>query len=637
MPLRRARTIWPDTGCPARCRWRCWAAASATWAGGSSTSGWSVWRVCSRGHGSASTAAGRVSPRTAADRARGRDATKGRARPFRSSPIRCGDLSAAQQAANKTQKFVRSAEGMSGSRGRRQRLLLTDARGRRPRWRIDRPEPEASRVESWARMLGRLDAGEPATPAVLEEVRVLLRALKFTFGRDVQDEKDFLDLLRGISALERMWSKDQRAARLGPFMLDTFRHVVAAHPEGRRGVDQAGYRAVLRAARRVVPNTPLTGFVAMPAVEDALQWLQTEGWPGGSHDLVTRVLRTPLGGPAQTARMFWARVRTHELLRRPGVDEAVLTRRILGMEAAADVDDRDRARVRTLLTQAFAEGHDAADSDVAVAYALKRQDLLSLATALSTVGRDDHRGAGRDFTGEVPQPTLDLRQIGTREGRRPAPWLGRSRLGAPRPVPYVVRAKADPAERDHLLLTGQDGTRRVTHGEFMALLALDPALTGAQDPAVGDASLTVDVVLDIPGLEDRAPWLAASLAQHLGRRVWATKARIGLAEAGADATSMLSLDASYTDDMWTEYQPVDPAHPVAAPRAVPDPVPPHAPLPGEEGNRPHAALPADCRRPRHSDGARGGARTRHRGRGPASGSRGRGVPSGSRARLRRRR
>ncbi|MEK8171927.1 hypothetical protein NKH77_28890 [Streptomyces sp. M19] len=58
----------------------------------------------------------------------------------------------------------------------------------------------------------------------------LVRALRKTFGYDVEDSADYLDLLRGIAAVDHMWQADPDFSQAGPFSLDLLRRVVAARP-----------------------------------------------------------------------------------------------------------------------------------------------------------------------------------------------------------------------------------------------------------------------------------------------------------------------------------------------------------------------------------------------------------------------
>ncbi|MBE9500343.1 lonely Cys domain-containing protein [Streptomyces sp. GKU 257-1] len=205
--------------------------------------------------------------------------------PYVVDPLR--DVSEGQATANETQMWVRSFERthLVGELddGRLVHAQYTDAQGRLPRVELFRPEPPVKTLEQWAREAG-LHTGDGAVdPAVPSRTLLLLRALKLTFGRDVQDTDGFPDLLAGAAALEGMWRTDPRLSAAGPFTLGAFQRMVAAHPAGRSGVDQAGYRAVLDAAREA-GDTTLTDFlptVPTPALQAALAWLGRTGTAGG--------------------------------------------------------------------------------------------------------------------------------------------------------------------------------------------------------------------------------------------------------------------------------------------------------------------------------------------------------------------
>ncbi|OEV25566.1 hypothetical protein AN220_13015, partial [Streptomyces nanshensis] len=499
--------------------------------------------------------------------------------PFVVDPLR--DLSAGQRTANGMRRYVRGAEGIylafTRGGGEWSHALSTDARGRRRRWQIFRPEPSGTRLDAWVRELGLHTGTGEATAEVREQVLVQLRALKLTFGRDVEDTDEFLDLMAGVEALQRMWEKEFGAA--GGFTLDAFRRTVAAHPEGRQGVDRAGYRAVLKAAREAAPDTALTAFAPLPTVTEAAAWLTRE-W--GSYESATRtVLRPADTGAREVSRLFWAAVKTHDALQGLGQEELeARSSGVLHLDAQGETaDDAQVGKMRSLLTRAFARGRDAADPDVAAAYHLDEGGVVEEGTALpSTRYTDGTSGEGRDFRDEAPR--VDLTRVESPDGtQEPAPWAGKDPDGNDTPPPYLVRAVVDPADTRHLLLEYSGMTLRVTHGEFVELLAADLVLRAKE--------LRTGLVLDIPELDRLVPGLASRIAQHLGRHVWSTALPTGLSRGGGDGSSLLGTrhpsgaSGTASGPAWTENVPVDPAEPVEAPRPVPDPVPEHAPLPGE--------------------------------------------------------
>lgn len=528
--------------------------------------------------------------------------------PYVVDPLR--EISPLQRASNRSRKWVLGSKRIHLSRedsdGKPTHALRTDAQGRRTQWELCRPEPSAAHPETsvtdldqWAAELGMRTDTEMWRAHSQERVLILVRALKITFGRDVEDEdvEDFAELLRGAAALERMWRDDPSLRGAGLFTLDAFQRAVAAHPDGRKGVDQVGYRQVLAAATQAAPGTGLTAFVTMPAVEAALRWLD-----GRDPDEVIReVLEKDRPGETQLLRVFWARVKAYDVLGRDGTDAVALARRVLHLESAETVDEARLEELRWTLTRAFAEGRDAADPDVAAAYHLQHVKLLGSDTSLSTLDLVRAARKGRDFTGESPRPVVDLAYSGSDGRPSEAPWLTEG-VKSSRPDPYLVRAKLDPADPNHLLLVARGRTWRVTQREFIELLAEDPVLQNLKDVVFRRSSLRVDVVLDIPELDRLAPGMARRLAQRLGRHVWSTALRTKLRKGGRQGSSVLGVRdraaASGTSSgvTWTESQPEDPAEPVESPGSIPDPVPEHAPLPGEAAPSAPAAAGASGQR-----------------------------------------
>ncbi|OEV09944.1 hypothetical protein AN220_31525, partial [Streptomyces nanshensis] len=139
--------------------------------------------------------------------------------PFVVNPLR--HISAGQRAANGGRLPVRAPEHIHAvvrdGAGRQRHALYTDARGRRTRWQYFRPEPTSPELGRLARIAGLHSGPRPSSEAVRERTLELVRALKITFGRDVEDAADFHQLLRGAAALEGMWRNDPALGAWGPF------------------------------------------------------------------------------------------------------------------------------------------------------------------------------------------------------------------------------------------------------------------------------------------------------------------------------------------------------------------------------------------------------------------------------------
>ncbi|WP_042837048.1 lonely Cys domain-containing protein, partial [Streptomyces sp. NRRL S-15] len=189
--------------------------------------------------------------------------------PFVPDPLR--DVSMGQHLANTTGRTVRLAYSSQGTRsdnGRYTRTLFADAQGRHRAWDLFRPEPAGPGLDRLAEAAGFGPAGGPVTEETRERTLRLVRALRLTFGHDVDDAPDYDGLLRGAAAVDHMWRADSDFDTAGPFTLDLLRRVVEAHPDAASGVNQDVTQRVLAAAAEqwtMWPGDPLVGFVDLPA------------------------------------------------------------------------------------------------------------------------------------------------------------------------------------------------------------------------------------------------------------------------------------------------------------------------------------------------------------------------------------
>ncbi|MEU1175948.1 lonely Cys domain-containing protein [Streptomyces microflavus] len=392
----------------------------------------------------------------------------------------------------------------------------------------------------------------------------LVRALRITFGHDIDDDPGFGDLLRGAAAVDQMWRSDSDFEEAGPFMLDLLHRVVAAHPDAAAGVDGRTTRRVLAAAAEQwarYPGDGLASFVDLPAVEAAAQWLAEED----VEDEAAAVLRvrTDEVGEAAMSRMFWARVKAEETLPGTGPDAQEFAARVLHLEPDPSAAHARRTEALDVLTRAFAVGREASDPDIAAAYALKEAGAYD-DTALDTVqGASD--GTGRDYTGGASQH-VDLARFRTPAGLVDAPWA----QGKDRPVPYPVRVVADADDPDLVEVSWGGDTYGTTADEFAELLAADPVLARTE--------LTVPVLLALPDRAADAADLADRIARRLGRTVWWTDFPVDLSGTDDAGDPVLTLHpaADGTAPGAAPWQRTRPAHPASAedaPRPVPAPLP----------------------------------------------------------------
>ncbi|WP_143663955.1 lonely Cys domain-containing protein, partial [Streptomyces sp. rh34] len=489
--------------------------------------------------------------------------------PFVPDPLRT--LSMGQHVANATGRAVRLAYGPQSteeSNGRYRRSLFADAQGRRRAWALSRPEPEGAELDRLAEAAGV----SPGNGEVAEEERTrtlrLVRALRLTFGHDVDDAPDFGDLMRGVAAVDHMWRGDSDFEEAGPFTLDLLRRVIAAHPEAASGTDQQAARRVLAAAVQhgaQYPGDRLIGFVHLPAVESAAEWL----WEGGIEDEAAAVLRVPTEevGEAGMSRMFWARVKAQETLPGPGPDTEEFIARLLHLPPDPQSAHARRTEALDVLTRAFAVGREASDPDVAAAYALVEAGAYTNTFMGTVQGTSD--GTGRDFTGG-PGQDVDLARFRTPSALVDSPWASGGTGQDERAVPHLVLVGPDKDDPDRMEVEWEGEAYGTTVGEFAELLATDPDLMRTE--------LSTPVVLAFPGPAADAAGLADRIAGRLGRSVWWTGFPVDLSGTGGTGEQVLTLHPSADGtvpgaDPWQRARPTQPAPAQEAPRPVPAPLP----------------------------------------------------------------
>ncbi|MFD8255597.1 lonely Cys domain-containing protein, partial [Streptomyces werraensis] len=484
--------------------------------------------------------------------------------PFVPDPL--SSLSLGQQLANSTGRSVRLSYGSQGTRsrdGRYTRTLFADAQGRHRAWALFRPDPSGADLDRLSAVAGLSADGGEVTDEMRAGTLRLVRALRLTFGHDVDDAADFAELLRGVAAVDHMWRSDTDFDAAGPFTLDLLNRVVAAHPETASGVDRAAVRRVLAAAAdhwAAWPGDALVGFVEVPAIEAAAQWMRV----GDLEDEAVTALN--LSGPhkvgeAERSRMFWARVKAEETLDAPGTDLGARVPKVLHLPPGTRPNGY-RDTLLDLLTRAFAAGRDATDPDVAAAYDLDESGVYATTGVSTTAG--DRSGDGRDYTAGQTPTTIDLARFGTPTGVLDTPWADRKG-----PAPYLVRVTPDGNAPDLLELTFDGETHRVPVGEFLELLAHDTSLSGKE--------LDVPVVLAYSAHDGDPGDLAERIAQRLGRTVWWTDFPADLSTPGAPGEPFLTLrtapDGAEPDaGAWNKARPAQATTPGDAPRPIQAPL-----------------------------------------------------------------
>ncbi|MEK8171932.1 lonely Cys domain-containing protein [Streptomyces sp. M19] len=334
--------------------------------------------------------------------------------------------------------------------------------------------PSAAELDGMARAV-RLSPDGEVTGEMRESMLRMVRALRLTFGHDVDDAPDFLDLLRGVAALDNMWHGDLSFDKAGPFTLDLLNQVIAAHPQGGPDPDQAAARRVLADALdewTADPDTLLTDFVDLPAVEAATRWLESVDVADEAVDAL-KLAGPDAVGEAERSRMFWARVKAEEAVRASGMGERRSRRRCSTSSRAPGWGRRSATPQRAAhpgVRRGSGRGGPGRGGGVRPGGARRVQGH-----------RRGHRPGratrkGRDFTDGQKPPTVDLAQVRTPNGLVAAPWAGKDTTGEDKPVPYLVRVMPDAQKRGHLRLDLGGSTSSVSVGEFLELLANDRTL-----------------------------------------------------------------------------------------------------------------------------------------------------------------
>ncbi|MER5552013.1 lonely Cys domain-containing protein [Streptomyces sp. NPDC002793] len=499
-----------------------------------------------------------------------------RSSPFVPDPFAV--LSAAQDVSNVTRRDVyaptrehlsRYADGKLYDHG-----IATTPAGDPVDMEKLRPEPTPDELDALAASAG-LETSPDLTPAMARDTALrLVRALRITFGFDVEHDRDDPDgtyhrLLRGIGALDVMRRGDADLRDHGELTLDLLHRVTRAHhgpasTSGARPVppDPADVRAMLEAASARVATdrgTALSAFVSLPSVDRARELIAQAGPDRWAREVLG--LRAPV--PVTTVHRqnaLWATVRAVESVEdRP--DPGALVTKVLHL--GADGDPRDealRAELLRLAAAAAALGRDTHDPTVLAAYHLERNGALDARTLLTS---RNGTPAGRSWTGRtaasplwadryVISPDGDMSRTGAL-----APWAGRGAgAGGKQPGGYVLDMEGTTPGR--VDMTWPDGgTRSVPYEEIAELLLHDPVL------AALDRSVPV-----VPlGAGAGDPHLAGVVAARTGaaRTVWLPKRPLHLLDLRPRANESYLVMVSPQDtgtpearaEDWTEIRPPD--------------------------------------------------------------------------------
>ncbi|WP_346767429.1 lonely Cys domain-containing protein, partial [Streptomyces sp. C1-2] len=445
----------------------------------------------------------------------------------------------AQIVANGTRKRVRAADRVSAyavnpSTGVPRFLLHADARGNDSRALEFWPEPLDAELADLARTAGLHTGPDPVPGHTLDTTLRLVRALRQTFGPGIGEDPSYPGLLRGIGALETMRSNDPHLGSVTPFTLDLFRRAAFADLRARGGntpsVDTAAFRALLTRAAGAPEGTRLSDFVQIPGLTWVAQQLTSMPNLQAAAVRVLGLEPSAALGPADLARLYWARVKALEYLasvRDPGAAAAAA----LHLPAP---DPTKRDQLGWLATTAIAAGRDPYAPHQLAAFHL--QQLGAFAPG-SLTHDPSGRANGRNWAGALPPGGhVDLSTVSVLRpggsyrngGQEQAPWTARDKTG------FVVRAVDAGAGRTWIALPG--GRLRVPHAEVAALLAHDPDLLSEnlQDTQVVLAVSQAGSGTPASGTaQSPAPLsLRAAVARSTGRTVWAPSGTVDLNRPG---------------------------------------------------------------------------------------------------------
>ncbi|WP_064273218.1 lonely Cys domain-containing protein [Streptomyces sp. RTd22] len=337
--------------------------------------------------------------------------------PYVTDPLE--DVPVGQRYANGLRRKIRCTVRISGIAHEDNpnriyfRVLYTDPQGRRSVRAKFFPEPRTGELVRRARAIGFTGPDGKVSERDRKRTLRLVRALKLALGDEVDDavrieeNPGYAELLRGASALDRMWHADGRFGDAGPFTMELFHRIVAAKLlPGQAEARRADYRRVLLEAANAADGTRLSDFVTLPpAVDAASAWKDGHADPARFDRAVASMLKVTAAEVKDRHRSmaFWARAKGHELLDQPGLDVDGLARKALHLAAADPVDDARRGKLWILVGKAFARGRDATDPDVLAAFHLERS---------------------APFADLVADPALTWAVIGSdwSTGRRSRPW-----------------------------------------------------------------------------------------------------------------------------------------------------------------------------------------------------------------------
>ncbi|MFJ8754213.1 lonely Cys domain-containing protein, partial [Streptomyces sp. NPDC102441] len=437
-------------------------------------------------------------------------------------------------------------------------VLNSDARGRRGRWVECRPEPTGAALDQLARDANLHTGDGPVSVEDRARALRLARALRIAFGAAIEDDATtYLELLRGIGALENMRAADPALNRLGPFTMDLFERAA------RVGQDQLDdsqtlvdsdprsdtHRDLRNACRDLLvraANSPtgavLTKFIELPHVLTTARRLHksTPILEVGAR-MYLRLDAGAVVGEPELSRMFWAMVKAEEWsARHSDSDLNALTAKVLHLNAP---DPARRDGLHTLATLAAAAGRDLDNPTALAAFHLETLGALDPRTRLLD---SEGNATGRNWAGAAANPgAVDTARVAVPQGvGQQPPWL--------RPAYLVQGVNTEDTDPDHLLMDLPGGRVRVPWAEVGELLHHDMEMNRL--PAYINVALTQGVAAAKPpvgpaGSDARKKDPRGVISKLIGRPVVA--ARHGMVLHRANATEPFRPHVNAVADLVT--------------------------------------------------------------------------------------
>ncbi|MGN5635732.1 lonely Cys domain-containing protein, partial [Streptomyces sp. AC154] len=410
------------------------------------------------------------------------------------------------------------------------RVALEGADGERGRRVVARPEPLDPELDQLAREAGLHHGTGEVSPEVRATTLRLVRALRLVFGNEIEDHRGvaggrYERVLKGIGALERMRANDPAISALTSFRMDMWAFFVQEHSG--KAPAPAGYVALLDfAAARIAadPDARLTEEIPAPVVELTLKHMSENGM-----DKMRYVQSLPPGAPStarHAASTLWAMTRAAQIFRSmPPADRETMGRKVLHLEVNAVWDRAGQETLWKLTAKAIAEGADASDHDLLAARHLREIGAFAPAALL----RQGPNVQGVNWSGTPAPAGIDWARVrriahgpnGTVTQPVQPVWTG---PGLPMPLLSVV--EVDWAGSLVLHLPGRAPVE-VSEGEFLALMAMDPAL--------GTLPLNTPVLFLTTGPGELPAGLLQRFSQRTGRPAY-----------GYDAPMMLNAPDAAT-------------------------------------------------------------------------------------------